>query len=220
MIPRPTSIAVFARAPVAGRAKTRLIPSLGADGAAALQHFLVRRAVRTAVAARLGPVTLWCAPDCTHRAFVAIRRESDVELCAQRGGDLGVRMHDAFEALCRSGHALLIGSDCPAIGDLTLRDAAQALNEGDDAVLVPAEDGGYVLVGLRCAARSLFDAMPWGSDRVMAQTRERLRQAGLRWRELAPSWDVDRPEDVDRLHASALMPEVDGLIRRCARDGA
>ena len=80
-------------------------------------------------------------------------------------------------------------------------------------MLVPAEDGGYVLVGLRRAAPVLFDAMPWGTDRVMAETRSRLEFAGLTWRELAPSWDVDRPEDFDRLAASALMPGIDAVLR-------
>jgi len=178
----PTSVAVFARAPVAGHAKTRLIPRLGADGAARLHGFLVRRAVRTALAAELGPVSLWCTPDCSHRAFVAIRRESNVELCVQRGPNLGARMRNAFEGLCCAGYALLIGTDCPALTDAVLRDAAQALHDGDDAVLVPAEDGGYALVGLRRSIRSVFDAMPWGTDRVMAETRERSHRAVVRTR--------------------------------------
>ena len=219
-MPAPVSVAVFARAPIAGHAKTRLIRRLGADGAAKLQQCLVQRAVRTALSANVGPVSLWCTPDCSHPAFVAIRRETNVELCTQRGGDLGARMHDAIETLCRTGHALLIGSDCPALTVATLRAAAQALGDGSDAVVVPAEDGGYVLVGLRRADRSLFDAMPWSSDHVMIRTRERLRQAGSRWRELDASWDVDRPEDVDRLCASGLMPEVGALVRRSARDCA
>jgi glycosyltransferase A (GT-A) superfamily protein (DUF2064 family) len=100
-----------------------------------------------------------------------------------------------------------MGTDCPALTVGELRAAAGALREANDAVFVPAEDGGYVLVGLRHAVDSLFYGIPWGDDRVMDHTRERLRSAGLRWQELAPSWDVDRPEDLARLRASGLMVE-------------
>ena len=74
--------------------------------------------------------------------------------------------------------------------------------------VIPAEDGGYVLIGLARPVASLFHDIAWGSDRVMAQSRERLRAAGVRWRELAPSWDVDRPEDLARLRASGIMSEA------------
>jgi glycosyltransferase A (GT-A) superfamily protein (DUF2064 family) len=94
---------------------------------------------------------------------------------------------------------LLIGTDCPALTTQTLHDAAVALAPNQDAVFVPAEDGGYVLVGLHRPERCLFENMPWGGSEVMAQTRVRLRASGLRWRELAPLWDVDRPEDLPRL---------------------
>jgi glycosyltransferase A (GT-A) superfamily protein (DUF2064 family) len=103
---------------------------------------------------------------------------------------------------------LLIGTDCPALDVAALRAAAAALEAGDDAVLVPAEDGGYVLVGLARPVAALFDRIAWGSDRVMRESRERLRAAGLRWRELAPSWDVDRPEDLARLAASGIMADA------------
>jgi rSAM/selenodomain-associated transferase 1 len=200
-------IAIFARAPVAGQAKTRLIPRLGAEGAAGLQHALIRRALRTALAANLGAVSLWCAPDCDHPAFVGCSEQFSVPLYSQHGADLGARMFHAFTRLCRQGEALVMGTDCPALTVGELRAAAGALREGNDAVFVPAKDGGYVLVGLRHAVASLFHGIPWGGDRVMDHTRERLRSAGLRWQELAPSWDVDRPEDLDRLRASGLMVE-------------
>ena len=210
-------VAVFARAPVAGHAKTRLIPRLGRSGAARFQELLIRRAVTTALAAGVGPVSLWCSPDCSHAFFATIARERPVRLFAQRGEDLGARMFDAFDVLCPTGVTLMIGTDCPALTAAALRSAANVLRAGDDdAVLIAAEDGGYVLVGLRRPVRSLFDAMPWGTDRVMTETRARLRQAGLRWRELEPSWDVDRPEDIDRLRASGLMPDVNDLLRRAA----
>ena len=104
----------------------------------------------------------------------------------------------------------MIGTDCPALTAGELRAAAKALQAGNDAVFVPAEDGGYVLIGLRHPIASLFYGIPWGTDQVMDHTRARLRSAGLRWQELAPLWDVDRPEDLDRLRASGLMAERGG----------
>jgi uncharacterized protein len=203
----PVDIAIFARAPVAGEAKTRLIPRLGAEGAAALQHAMIRRTLQTALAANLGTVSVWCTPDCEHPAFIDCSERFGVRRYPQHGVDLGARMFHAFSRLCRQREALVIGTDCPALTVAELRAAAQALLEGNDAVLVPAEDGGYVLVGLRHPIASLFYGIPWGTELVMDHTRARLRSAGLRWRELTPLWDVDRPEDIDRLRVSGLMAD-------------
>ena len=202
------AIGVFARAPVPGEAKTRLIPSLGAVGAARLQSALMRRALGTAIDAAPGNVSLWCAPDCSHPDFAACRDEFHVALEPQRGPDLGARMLHAFTVLCRQGGALLIGTDCPALTVDAMRAAATALRDGDDAVFIPAEDGGYVLVGLARPVAPLFHDMAWGSHRVMAQSRERMVAAGVRWRELAASWDVDRPQDLARLQASGIMADA------------
>lgn len=202
-------IAIFARAPVPGAAKTRLIPRIGPDGAAALHASLVRKALQTAQASALGPVTLWCAPDATHPFFEDVARVFGVALRAQEDGDLGDRMLAAFRA-----HApaplLLIGTDCPAMTADHLRRAAADLTEGADAVFLPAEDGGYALVGLRRPIVEIFRAMPWGGDAVMALTRERLARLGAVWTEPSTVWDVDRPEDLDRLMASGLLPDGGG----------
>lgn len=194
----PIPIAVFARAPVAGAAKTRLIPRLGAEGAARLHAALVRHALVTALAARLGPVTLWGAPDASDGFFRDCEAAFGIALASQTEGDLGARMLAAFERHCP---LLLIGSDCPALEPDHLRAAADALRAGADAVLLPAEDGGYVLIGLKRPVPELFAAMPWGSGEVMARTRRRLTRLGLRWCEPATLWDIDRPEDLDRLDA-------------------
>jgi rSAM/selenodomain-associated transferase 1 len=201
MSAEPVHVAVFAKAPVAGTAKTRLIPALGARGAARLQRTLTRRALRTAVDARLGPVTLWCAPDARHRFFRALQRAAGVDCRAQPDGDLGQRMHAAFRWHCARGPVLLIGTDCPALTVAVLHAAARALRGGDDAVFLPAEDGGYVLIGLRRPRPALFEGVPWGTAGVMEQTRARLRAAGITWSEPAILWDVDVPADLARLHA-------------------
>src|SRR5437868_3801239 len=109
----PCPVAIFARAPVAGAAKTRLISRLGAEGAAALHARLVERALSQALAAGLGEVTLWCAPDASHPFFADCAARFGVRLRAQRGADLGARMLHAFEVA--QGPLILIGSDCPML---------------------------------------------------------------------------------------------------------
>ena len=95
---------------------------------------------------------------------------------------------------------LVIGTDCPALTPALLRQAANALAT-HGATVVPAEDGGYVLIGMRQAAPQVFADVDWSTGRVMAQTRARLLEIGWRWQEFAPLWDVDRGEDLDRLNA-------------------
>lgn len=115
-------------------------------------------------------------------------------------------MYRAFKRVLRQHpYAVLIGSDCPALRPADLRAAARVLRAGADAVLAPAEDGGYPLIGLRRVSRRLFDGIDWGSPRVLAQTRRRLAGLRWRWRELRTLWDVDRPEDVIRLRKSRLL---------------
>lgn len=122
-------------------------------------------------------------------------------------------MLDAFSYLCPRGTAIVIGTDCPVLSADDLRAAAAALAHGHDAVVTPAEDGGYVLLGLCRPVAALFTAMPWGSNQVIAETRLRLWRTRMRWLELPASWDVDRPEDFDRLEASGLMNDGVALPR-------
>ncbi|MBC7993699.1 MAG: TIGR04282 family arsenosugar biosynthesis glycosyltransferase [Rhizobacter sp.] len=190
-------VIVMAKAPVAGFAKTRLIPALGAEGAAALAATLLDVAI--AQAARYGSVDLCCAPDTHHPAFQRLAGRHGIVLSEQGEGDLGARMSRAFERhLAQHGAALMIGSDAPAIDAPMLQRAAQALSDAD-AVFIPALDGGYALIGLRRPAPTLFTNMVWSTDRVMAQTRERLHAAGLRYIELPPVADIDEPADLQHL---------------------
>jgi rSAM/selenodomain-associated transferase 1 len=191
-----TTIAVLAKAPVEGLAKTRLIALLGAHSAAALAARLIERTVALAAAAAPGRVTLWTAPDETHPAFQAMRAKFGVMLARQPDGDLGARMHQAIAAA--GGPALVIGTDCPALTAGHLRAAAEAL-QSHDAVAIPAEDGGYVLIGLKRPAPALFSGMQWSVPTVMAETRRGLAALGLTCREFDPLWDVDTPADLARL---------------------
>lgn len=190
----------MARAPVPGAAKTRLIPALGAARAAALHQRLARAAVAAAVAAGVGPITLWTHPSPEHRFFQRCRERYGVALASQTGADLGERMlYAAAEGLRRCTAVLVIGTDCPELDAATLQAAARALEEGADAVLLPVEDGGYGLIGLRRAEPALFASIAWGEATVLAATLERM--AALRWRValLPPTWDLDRPEELARL---------------------
>jgi rSAM/selenodomain-associated transferase 1 len=203
-----TRVAVFAKAPVAGEVKTRLAGVLGAERAAGLHGALVRQALSTAVIAGVGRVELGCSPDETHPFFASCAREVSFRLQRQRGADLGARMANAFDNAHAAGrHLILIGSDCPALAPRHLQAAAVAL-ASHDAVFAPAEDGGYVLVGLARAVPGIFEGIEWGSANVMAATRERLRAARVRWHELPALWDVDRPEDYARLTREGLLEEV------------
>jgi rSAM/selenodomain-associated transferase 1 len=198
----PVAVAVLAKAPIPGFAKTRLIPVLGAAGAALLQERLIERAVATASAAAIGPITLWTTPHEGHPAFEAIRSRHGIALARQESGDLGARMLAALVAANRP--AIVIGTDCPALEPGQLRTAADILRLGTDVVVFPAEDGGYVLLGMRKPQPALFAGLHWGSPGVMDETRRRLRQCGLSWQQPVTSWDVDLPEDLERLRGLGL----------------
>lgn len=194
------ALLVFAKAPVPGEAKTRLIPALGPGGAAVLSARLTRRTLRTAAAGDWASTVLCCAPDATHDFFALCRRLHGVILRDQRGADLGERMHEAFDwALGSHDAAILVGTDIPSMGPDDLAGAAEALRGGADAVLGPAQDGGYWLIGLRQTSPTLFSGVAWSTPAVAAATRQRLQALGWRWSELPPRHDLDNPEDLDEL---------------------
>lgn len=199
LTPTDCAVLVMAKAPLPGLAKTRLIPALGAAGAAALAARMLRHTLDEALAVGLGPVTLCAAPQASHPAFAEIAREGRITMADQGDGDLGARMQRALErALTAHAGALLIGTDAPALDAAVLR-AAHAALTAHDAVLVPAHDGGYVLIGLRRVEPRLFEGMPWSTPQVLALTRERLRESGLRWAELPALHDIDEPADLAHL---------------------
>lgn len=200
------AVAVFCRAPLPGHAKTRLISMLGAEGAAKLHAEMALQTARTTLAAGIGPVTLWCAPDSRHAFFQTLAREHPINLADQRGQDLGARMLDAaVRTLASVRQMLIIGSDCPGLTAAYLQSAKDRLQERD-AVIGPAEDGGYVLLGLKQARPELFTAMPWGGPQVLAITRARLADLDWQWQELPVLWDVDTPADFARWQRERMAP--------------
>lgn len=195
---RTVRVLVFARDPQPGRVKTRLVPELGAEGACALYRMLLDHVLGTVRRADVGVVELWW--DQAPSAAAQQRWNPDAPVRVQADGDLGARMRGALESTLAAGALpILVGSDLPGLTMEHCRDAAAALREGADAVFSPALDGGYGLVGLGRPWPQGFDAMPWGTDAVMAATRARAAADGLRIRELAPVWDVDDAADLARL---------------------
>jgi rSAM/selenodomain-associated transferase 1 len=191
------SIVILAKAPIPGFAKTRLIPAIGAHAAAVLQERLTERTVATALAAGIGPVTLCCDPDATHDTFLKMVTRMKITLRPQPPGDLGTRMLAAVAT--STGPVLVIGTDCPALTEAHLRSAAMALRDGNDVVLIPAERGGYVLLGMREAQPRLFSNIAWGGSSVLADTRARIVEQRLMLVERPPLWDVDTEIDLARL---------------------
>ena len=194
----------MAKAPIPGVVKTRLIPTIGAHAAAVLQERLTERAIATALAADVGPVTLWCSPDATHSTFLKLVMQQRIILRRQPEGDLGARMLAATAA--SSDPVLVIGTDCPALTELHLRGAANALREGNDVTLIPAEDGGYVLIGTRTPQPAIFADIAWGANTVLAETRGRIIEQRLGLTEQPPLWDVDTEADLARLERE--FPEL------------
>lgn len=177
-------IAALARYPTPGEAKTRLIPALGPERAAALHRTLVEHTL-----ARLHQSGLPHALHFTGATQAAFRAwlGPDVPLVPQADGDLGQRLA-AIPAPC-----ILIGTDCPDLAPHHLHAAAQALAEGR-AAIGPAEDGGYWLLGLPTPCPAAFQNISWGSEQVFAQTLPTLAQPLI----LETLSDLDRPEDLAR----------------------
>jgi len=195
-------ILVFAKAPVPGYAKTRLIPALGETQAARLQRELTALTLDIASRANLCPVELWCTPDCEHEFFTHCRTNYNVTLHLQQGHDLGQRMAQALAAaLARSRHAVLIGTDNRDLNISYLREAIRTLTGKKDVVIGPSADGGYVLIGSNRLIPELLSNMHWSNDRVMDTTRRRLEQLAIAWHELGICHDIDRPDDLGNLPA-------------------
>jgi rSAM/selenodomain-associated transferase 1 len=201
---RVTRIVVFAKAPVAWRVKTRLIPALGAEGAARLAAEMLAATVEEALATGL-EVELCGEPDAAqwHKARPGLL------LTAQGAGDLGERLARAAERVLREEKILLIGADCPELDRGRLSTAAEALDRCD-AVIHPAYDGGYALLGLRRFDGSLFEGIEWSTPRVAAQTVARIEALGWSLQVGDTLRDVDEAEDL--IHAASCQRRLASLL--------
>ncbi len=207
---KPLVITIFAKAPQPGFAKTRLIPALGEIGAARLAQRLLMHTLTESLAAGVGRVELCVTPSITDPVWQTFAVPHDVQWSDQGGGDLGARMARRAQRAIESGESiLLIGTDCPKLDAARLRRAATALQESD-AVLVPATDGGYVLLGLRNFHETVFTGIPWSTDTVATETLRRMGQLGWTVQKHPVLHDIDEPGDLRWLPAQWLksMSEI------------
>lgn len=201
-------LVIFARFPVPGTAKTRLIPALGPAGAARLQDAMTRHTLcQAAGVADVADVEVrftGCdAAAMSHRysrRFAGAAGGTEVRYEPQGDGDLGDRL---ARATAGGGPVVVVGTDCPALTADLLRTALAELSR-HDVVLGPATDGGYYLIALGRPAPTLFAGIDWSTDRVLAQTRAAAEVAGLSVAVLPPLSDVDEPEDLPA--ARTLLP--------------
>ncbi|NOZ53879.1 MAG: glycosyltransferase [Gammaproteobacteria bacterium] len=232
-------IIIFAKQPNAGEVKTRLIPAIGAQQATQLHALMTRQIVAIACASNTCPVELWCSPSPEHALFQRLAEQYPLSLRTQIGCDLGERMYNAFSAALVGNHhsnvdnsidndtanaitnnaAIIVGSDCPSITPRHFRDAFAALNQGNNtASLVPALDGGYVLLGLRQLDRQLFEGVPWGTEYVLRTTRTRLQSLNWAWQEFTALSDIDTQQDLmvlaDTTEKHRLGSELNAFLQR------
>ncbi|MBA5604196.1 TIGR04282 family arsenosugar biosynthesis glycosyltransferase [Duganella sp. FT3S] len=196
---KPVRIVVIAKAPLPGLAKTRLIPALGAEGAARLARAMLLHTLEAALAARVGTVELCVTPDPGDAAWATLPVPPVVRWSAQGGGDLGERMARASQRVVDGGEAImLMGSDCPFLTADRIREAARALRHAK-AAMVPTFDGGYALLGLSDFAPSLFDGIAWSTATVASETLERLRRLAWPVVRCQMQHDIDEPADLRHL---------------------
>jgi len=194
---------IFCKAPVAGKIKTRLIPSIGKLNAAKLGRRLLSntlQAINVQALKKLGVVVeLWSAPDSKHPFLRQRAAQYQISMFTQRGKNLGERMQSAIRLSLRDAKAvILIGTDCPEMQYTTILQALEGLNAGKDVVLGPALDGGYVLIATKANTPKMFAGIDWGSAAVLVQTVARLKSSGYRVQCLMPLSDLDTKQDYQK----------------------
>lgn len=193
-------ILIFAKAPAPGRVKTRLIPALGAEGAARLAQAMLTRTLAAAIESGVGPVELCADPDPSDPLWAGVSLPSGIETSGQGEGDLGERMARGAARRLNAGEpVVLIGTDCVEMSAALLTAAARRLADCD-ALIHPTQDGGYALLGLQRFAPTLFEQIAWSTDTVARATIERIHALGWRLAVGRTLHDVDEGADLARLH--------------------
>jgi uncharacterized protein len=193
-------IMIFAKAPEAGQSKTRLIPAMGEEGAAELHKRMAQYIINNMLTAGIADIELHCYPDCQHAFFLHQPALHNIALHKQQGRHLGERMANAMmKALTQSRYAIIIGTDAPCLTPGYLLTAFEKLKSGTDVVIGPAEDGGYVLIGLSQYNPLLFENIDWGSEHVLQQTLGRIKKSNMSLHILDMKWDVDTVNDLSKL---------------------
>ena len=196
------SLILITKAPTAGDVKTRLCPPLSHEEAAALHHCFFLDTVEKIMRLGMTNPVISYTPDSEQAYFEAL--VPGALLLPQRGDELGARMADCFEQRFIRGDTgvILTGSDLPTLPQRVFWEAVKRLASPQiDMVIGPSEDGGYYLVGLCSVQRYLFEDMTWSTPQVFGETVQRAKKLGLRLAYLPTWFDVDTPDDLDRLHA-------------------
>jgi rSAM/selenodomain-associated transferase 1 len=196
-------IIIFAKEPVLGKVKTRLARGIGETAALQFHENMLRHTIAMVCEYRLAIVELHVSGNPNHPVFQSLSHEFDVSVHEQHGEDLGEKMFFALEqSLGNSNYSVLIGTDCPVMGVDYLSNALTALLRGQDAVIGPAEDGGYVLIGTRNIKKVWFSDVSWGSRKVLQQSLSKMQASGAKIEKLQTLWDVDKIEDLQRWQAT------------------
>lgn len=191
---------IFAKAPIAGFAKTRLIPALGEVGAAQLAQRLLLNTIENGLACKFNITELCVTPDPKHSAWKELAINDDIVWSAQGDGDLGERLARASKRAIDQGESvLLIGTDCPQLTSDILQEAATTLLD-TNAVIIPATDGGYTLLGINEFHSSIFEGVAWSTESVFVDTVQRLKK--LHWSITI----MQRLHDIDEPHDLAWLP--------------
>ena len=197
-------IILFTRFPEPGRCKTRLIPALGATGAADLQQQMTEQVLHACLSLDPAHRTIEVHYEGGDRSAMQDWLGQDLCFHPQSPGDIGQRMAQALCPRLEESPVLLLGSDCPTITAPILEQAISAL-KGHDLVLGPSHDGGYYLIGAgapldKTSRTALFNNIPWGRDTVLSSTISRLDELGLSYHLLPTLHDIDTPDDLQHLH--------------------
>ncbi|MBV1913994.1 MAG: TIGR04282 family arsenosugar biosynthesis glycosyltransferase [Pseudomonadales bacterium] len=219
---KPLRIVIFAKAPIAGFAKTRLAPVLGDEGAAALAAQLLTRTVNEAISANIGSVELCVVSDHHQFQWGLLNLPADLIWSQQGEGDLGQKMSRAAQRVLKQEtdkdqSVLIIGTDCPMLDADMLRLAAQKLSQAD-VCLGPVSDGGYALLGMNQFDASVFTDIPWSTDQVARLTRGKV--AALNWtlQELPIMNDIDEPDDLQWLPEDMVFAPYKQSVASAASD--
>ncbi len=189
----------FAKRPIPGLVKTRLIPELGEKEATWVHETLLKKTLNTLIDSHLGEVQLWWDKAWDDQAYLNnLGANGTFKVFSQEGEDLGQRMYNALSSQLKVfKKVILVGSDCPVLSASYLEQAIRTLDSAD-LVLGPSDDGGYVLIGATRMSSTILGNTQWGTPSVLATTTRQAENGGLALRLLPELWDVDLPEDYRR----------------------
>jgi uncharacterized protein len=198
MIKKENKLLIFTKSPILGEVKTRLQPDYSPEESLIIYKKLLFDTLERTKNIEDVDVELCCAPDRNTSFFLHCENDYPITLSNQEGADLGERMAFSISVTLQTyAKVVVIGTDCPDIDEGYIQQAFSKLNE-HDAVIGPAVDGGYVLLGLKEFSTEIFSGITWGEDSVFKKTQDTINRIGWTCHHLETKHDVDRPEDLHR----------------------